>query len=192
MTDKSNLDAKQADDREFSHWLRPADIPAGGRGVRIEADAEQRAALARRFALHSIDRFSVEAKARPVGGGPNVLVKGRILAGLHQICAVTLAPVQATIDETFDTEFGPVEEAVDIELSLSDADPVEPFEEAGIDVGELAAQHLALALNPYPRAAGVSLEQALAPAGGSSVLELNQPSGPFAALQKLRTPNGAD
>ncbi|MDJ0683336.1 MAG: DUF177 domain-containing protein [Alphaproteobacteria bacterium] len=186
MTTSTESKPKDAQDREFSHWIQPGDIPAGGRGIRLEANTEQMAALAGRFGLHSIDGLSLEAKARPVGGGPNVLVHGRVLAKLQQICAVTLEPVQASIDETFDTEFGPVEEAVGVELSLSDADPVEPFEEGGIDVGELAAQHLALALDPYPRAPGVSLEQALAPKGAGAVLELNQPSGPFAALQKLK------
>lgn len=186
MTNNADFEAKHAEDREFSHWIQPADIPAGGRGIRLEADEAQRAALADRFGLCGIERFSLEAKARPIGGGPNVLVQGRVLAELQQICAVTLEPVPASIDETFDTEFGPVEETVGVELSLSDADPVEPFEEGGIDVGELAAQHLALALDPYPRAPGVSLEQAMAPNGAAAVLELNQPTGPFAALQKLK------
>ena len=34
---------------------------------------------------------------------------------------------------------------------------VEPFDGSAIDIGEAAAQQLALALDPYPRAAGASL-----------------------------------
>ncbi len=39
-----------------------------------------------------------------------------------------------------------------------ESDAAEPFDGDAIDIGEAVAQQLALALDPYPRAPGVSLE----------------------------------
>src|SRR3546814_17044110 len=54
--------------------------------------------------------------------------------------------------------FGPpVEMPVEVEFTLADEDPPEPFENGCIDLGEIVVQHLAVALDPYPRAPGAEL-----------------------------------
>jgi uncharacterized metal-binding protein YceD (DUF177 family) len=58
-------------------------------------------------------------------------------------------------------------------------DPAEPLEDGVIDLGGVLIEQFTLALDPYPRAPGASLE---APAEEG----VDKPGSPFAALSKLR------
>ena len=118
-----------------------------------------------------------------------IAVTGRIQAELAQPCVVSLEPVPQSIDEEFEVEFVPEAQVEhDLELSLEDADPCDPIEDGVIDVGEVVSQQLALMLEPYPRASGVALEQVQSELSGKrkQAFEVDAPSGPFAALAKLK------
>ena len=58
-------------------------------------------------------------------------------------------------------------------------EPPETIIDGVIDIGELAAQFLALALDPYPRAPGVALDQVWSDGDEPT-------SSPFAAIEKLK------
>src|ERR687890_474634 len=112
---------------------------------------------------------------------------GRVAASLEQRCVVTGDPVAAHLDEPFDIAFVPEPRAgevpEEVELRPEDCDVV--FHDgAAIDLGTAIADTLALSLDPYPRSA--SADAALKEAG---VLSEEQAS-PFAALAKLRNPDG--
>ena len=177
-------------EREFSIWVDPDSLPGEGRHVRLAPTEDERGAIAKRLGLLGLPAFTAKVHLRPTkGGGRGVKVTGMLEARVVQACVVSLDPVEEEINEEFDAEFGPVEEAVNLELTLEDEDPVEPFEPQGIDIGELVVQHLSLSLNPYPRAAGVAVEDLLKDDGGkqeAEVITLNAPSGPFAELAKLK------
>ena len=108
-----------------------------------------------------------------------------------QSCVVTLAPVRSEITEEIDVEFGGGA-GTEKEIDLSDeaAEPPEPLEGDRIDLGELVAQHLSVAIDPYPRAPGANLEKASYEAGGGQEENEGEPAGsqggPFAVLQQLR------
>ena len=53
---------------EFSHVVTLAEA-GQGRSIRIEADADARAAIAQRLGLVALDRFVVSAEVRAVAGG---------------------------------------------------------------------------------------------------------------------------
>lgn len=178
---------KVTDTREFSYWVIPHDVPSGGKSLKISADNAACVSLAARFELEALSSLTAQLRLRPTSGGRNVIVSGQFSAHITRKCSITLNSFDQEIKENIEAEYGPVEEEMDLELSLSDADPVEPFEAQGIDLGELVAQHLALALDPFPRAPGVSLEDVRQNGtGGAEVVSLNQPSGPFAALAALK------
>jgi hypothetical protein len=67
----------------------------------------------------------------------------------------------------------------EVEIEAAGADEPEPIVEGRIDLGEAVVQHLAVNLDPYPRAPGARLPD-LATEDGP-VRE-----NPFAALQRLR------
>ena len=174
-------------DREFSVWVDPEALPGEGRTFRLKPDADARAAIAKRLELLDLPAFEATVTAKPMRGTGNVRVTGTLRASVSQACVVTLDPVPSDLEEGFEADFGPVEEEVNLDLTLEDSDPVEPFEADGIDIGELAVQHLSLSLNPYPRVADAAAETLLNGTGpDGDVVAFNAPSGPFAALAKLK------
>src|SRR5262249_9065317 len=104
----------------------------------------------------------------------------RLQADVTQACALSLEPVPAQIDERFAALFGgPAAVAGIVDIDLAEEDPPEPIENGRIDMGELVAQHLALALDPHPRAPGARLS-----AAGTEGIG-NGGAHPFAALGEL-------
>lgn len=120
----------------------------------IEADDREREVLARRFGLVSLDRLQASLTLSRVSGGPLVRVEGRLDADVVQRCIVTLGPVAGHVEDSFVELYGPP--GCKAEAGGEDEIP-EPFDGHAIDAGELVAQHLSLALDPYPRASGAEL-----------------------------------
>ena len=165
---------------EFARPIRLDVLGPGPRDFDFAAGVEERTALARRFALVSIDRLEVTAAVRREG--PGAYAEGRVAAEVVQSCVATDVPIPARIDVPFTLRFVPEgAEAVgdEVELSEDDCDTVE-FTGSAIDLGEAAAETLVLSLDPFPRAAGA--DAVLREAG---VLEEGE-AGPFAALKALK------
>jgi len=167
---------------EFSRPVRIDTIGAERRPLTIEADAGERAALARRFDLPAIDHLSAVLSLTRTA--EIVIADGRLRAEVTQSCVATAEPVPAALDEPFRIVFTPeIEVARDgeegIELSEEDCDTVF-YAGASIDVGEAVAETLSLSLDPWPRAPGA--EEALKAAGVKDEGEV----GPFAALAGLK------
>jgi uncharacterized metal-binding protein YceD (DUF177 family) len=154
------------------------DVP---RAMTLEADAEERQALARRFRLIAVDTLSAEAALSRKG--QVVTATGRLTAAVVQSCVATGAPVPEQIDEPFEIVFRPppTDARPDEEIELDESEMDVVFYDGGsIDLGEAVAETLALALDPYPRAPDA--EAALKAAGVKSEAE----AGPFGALASLR------
>jgi uncharacterized metal-binding protein YceD (DUF177 family) len=167
---------------EFSHLVTLADA-AQGRTVALEADAQARAAIAKRLDLVELSRFMLRAEVRAVAGG--IAAQGVVEADAVQSCAATGLPVPVRLSEPFDLRFlrdidaGTETAEEDVEIGSADCDLL-PLENDRIDVGEAAVQTLSLALDPFPR--HPDADRILAEKG---VLSEEQ-AGPFAALAKWR------
>jgi len=101
-----------------------------------------------------------------------ILAEGRLQARVVQTCVVSLEDFPADIDEAFRVRFVPAGQESD------DPDP-EADDEIGyaggmLDLGEAAAEQLALTLDPYPRAPGAELPE----------LDAEAAAHPFAALRR--------
>ena len=169
----------------FAHQLRLDQIRDGER-LDLVADEAERAAIAKRLGLPSVDRL--EAHVTLAKTGNVVRASGRLGASLDQNCVVTNDPVPAHIDEPFEMVFmpEPAETSPDEEIELGESDcDVVFYDGAAIDLGTAIADTLALGLDPYPRSAGA--DAALKEAG---VLTEEQAS-PFAALAKLKNPDAS-
>jgi uncharacterized metal-binding protein YceD (DUF177 family) len=141
---------------EFSRRVELARLGAHEAVYPISATAEERAALARRFGLLSLDRLEAEIRLQRLAGGM-VRLSGRLTAYVVQACVVSLEPVASALEEEFTVLYGhPTESGKSVIVDL-ETDEAEPFHGDAIDVGEAVAQHLALSLDPYPRAPGASL-----------------------------------
>ncbi|WP_342249690.1 YceD family protein [Sphingomonas sp. OTU376] len=173
---------------EFNRPQRLDTIGAGESQVQVQAEPNERIALAERFGLKSIDSLAADYRIRRDAQG--IIATGHLSARVVQACVITDEPVPAKIEEDFAIRFLPESDGdageEEMELSEDECDIV--FYSGGaIDLGEAAAETLALALDPYPRSA--SAEGALRDAGVISEEEakrLAEESGPFGGLAGLR------
>lgn len=166
---------------EFRRFVAVEEIEAAGTVERaIDAREDERRALAGRFGLLALKSLSASLTLRRLPGGPLVRVDGRVVADVEQRCVISLEPVAEHIDETFSETFAP--EGYEPPDELEEEDLPETFESGGIDIGELAAQHLALSLDPYPRAPGVEVPADLRESHETGADERRRP---FAALDDM-------
>ena len=162
-----------------------------GTAIEIVASDSERAALAKRFGFLGLPAFSARVTVDHKMGG-QVVVEGRLRGRLVQACVLTLEPVPQDLDEAFrivfrqdladehDPESG---EAV----LNSQADAPEPLEGNVLDVGEIVAEQLSLAADPYPRRPGVKLEDVLPKGKSGGRPEKPEPRrNPFAKLAVLK------
>jgi uncharacterized metal-binding protein YceD (DUF177 family) len=164
---------------EFSRRERLDTIGERDRTVKIAADADERAGVAKRFGLVAIARLEATLAVRREAG--SVFAQGRVTGDVVQACSVTGEPLPVTIDEAVSLKFVEefVGEAEEIELSEDVLDTM-PVEGGAVDLGEAAAETLALALDPFPR--GPNAAAALAAAGVVAEEDF-QPANAFAGLK---------
>ena len=164
---------------EFSRPERLDTIGERERIVEIAATEDERAALAKRFALLSITRLDARLGIKRTDSG--IVVKGRVTGAAVQACSVTDEPLDTQIDEPVALLFVEqlIAEGDEVELS-GDALDMVAIEGGTIDLGEAAADTLALAIDPFPRgpnaaavlaAAGVISEDEFRPANAFSDLK---------------------
>lgn len=161
----------------------------GNAGVKqhIVANDTERLSLQKDFDLLGFETLEADLDIKP-WGPKGVKVEGRLRADLVQACIVTLQPVPAHIDHRFSLSFLPADAIAEDPKTVAEAeviviydeeDPPEPLEGHSIDFGPILAEQLALALDPYPRAPGAMLPDAVEEGA-------ENPASPFAALSKLR------
>ena len=167
---------------EFSRLERIDTIGEGERSIAITASEAERAALAARFGLVSVDRL--EATFRVKRDAAVIVARGAVSAAVVQACSVTDEPLPQSVSEDVALRFVTEQEAAaeeEIELDLDALDTM-PYDGAAIDLGEAAAETMALALDPFPR--GPNAAAALRAAGVISEEEA-KPAGALAGLKGL-------
>ena len=170
---------------EFS---RPTRMPLEARPLRLVATPAECAALAVRFGIPGIARFTADLALTPETGGA-LRVSGTLEAEVTQECVVTLDPVVQALS-------APIALRVLNEGEVpTDDDPDSPDEiesqKGMVDLGEACAEQLALALDPYPRHPDAVLPAALvtppeAPACAEPAAA--EKVHPFAALAQRKRP----
>jgi uncharacterized metal-binding protein YceD (DUF177 family) len=140
---------------EFSRRVELARMGVHEAVYPISAKAEEREALARRFGLLSLGRLEAEIRLQRLAGGM-VRLNGRLGADVVQACVISLEPVVSVLEQDFTVLYGAAETGKSVMVDL-ETDETEPFDGDAIDIGEAVTQHLALALDPYPRAPGATL-----------------------------------
>lgn len=158
-------------DSEFSRPIAVDELGEEGLVEEVEATADERAAIAERLGLLSLEGLRGRFRLLRATGSPLIKVEGRIEAEVTQACVVSLEPVAARVAEDFSLTYSlePEEPKGDLEFTLADEEPPENVEDGTIDLGEAAIQQLAVALNPYPRRPGAEIPEALkAPEGAAA------------------------
>ncbi len=171
----------------FSLIVAVRGIGRKGQTMKLEADAGERAALAKTLGIEAIERLGAEFHLDRVSAGA-VHLRGRLEADVVQICVVSLDRVRQHIEEPMRMTLLPTETADGRPQPRVLIDPMDEEDRgtycAGrIDLGMIVREQLALNLDPYPRAPGAEIE-----ATGST--EARQRASPFAALARLKRDRG--
>lgn len=161
----------------LSRLVDVMNIPPRGQQVHVEATAEECEALAKDFGLPGIQGLSGDFKL--ISSAKGIHVTGLVKASVTQVCVVTLDPFDSIIEEEVEVDFAepsgmPPEPPTDI----NEYEPPDEIVNGQIDLGVLAAEFLALGLDPYPRKPGVDFNYR--DPG-------DEKETPFAALGKLKT-----
>jgi hypothetical protein len=145
---------------ELSRRIPVSRIGAAGMEQTIEATAAECRALAGRLQLPAIASLTCHFHLLPPLRG-QVAVEAELRAELTRICVVSLEPFETVVAERFTLRFVP-EGAEQDDIDPESPDEV-PYAGDFIDIGEAAAEQLALALDPYPRMPGIELPEDVGP-----------------------------
>ena len=150
--------------------------------VAIESTPSERQALCERLDLVELSLFAASVLIERLGA-QRIRADVKFKAVVVQSCVVTLEPIPVTIEESFTQEFiygATIDHAADggNEIWVEPEDEPEGLAGDRIDVGELVTQHLALALDPYPRKDDVGFD--------GYQTETEPGGGAFAALGELK------
>lgn len=164
---------------EFSYIVDANRIPASGLVVNLNANEQERNALARRFGLEKIRELTANLVFKRINQ-KRVRLDATLKAQVEQQCVVTLKTFAQSVEDGFSIVFCQENETSlrpnEIDLDMSEEDDVEFLLDNKIDAGELVAEYLSLALDPFPHAPNAEFHDKI-----DSEKEKNA----FAVLEKL-------
>ena len=161
---------------ELSRKLALEQIGPAGLEIELRATAAECQALAARMAIPAVLELACRFRLTAFPGRL-VLAQGELRARVVRHCVVTLDAFETLTEERFRLRFVPAGSESDDDDP--DSDDEIAYQGGSIDLGEAAAEQLALALDPYPRKPGAAL-----PDDAGAVTD-----SPFAALAR-RQPRG--
>lgn len=188
---------------EFSYLVRAENVGSAPFKIEFEANEAARKALAARFEVLSVEKIVGNATLKREMDGLTIYVAGQFVADVVQACVVTLEPVPQHIEEEFEAWFldettvtsfarakrkrqsgrelhsADADDEIEENPMPDEQDDPEPIEGGVIDVGEVVAQHVSLALEPFPHSKEAKLE---GPMGDEADLT---PESPFSVLKDL-------
>ena len=165
----------------FSYKIAVSEVPQAGRRYNVEADLQARQRLAGSLGIPEIGALSAELEVRPMRSGA-FAVRGSLSASVVQTDVVTLDPVAQDVTEAIDLTLVAAERPRDASPPGGGEEP-DTFSNGRIDLGAIMSEHLALGLDPYPRAPDTNFASYVEddPTGNAS---------PFAVLAGLKKPGG--
>ncbi|MEP2236696.1 MAG: DUF177 domain-containing protein [Alteripontixanthobacter sp.] len=171
---------------ELPRLIRTRPLPGS---FAIEANAEERTALARRFAIEEVTALSASGELEARGGA--IVASGILQAEIVRDCAISGEAFASELEEPIALRFvqeltlpGAIEDPeegaiIEIDLEAHKGDEIE-YSGDSFDLGEAIAQTLGLAIDPY--AEGPDADKVRKDVG----LEEPARDGPFAALAGLK------
>ncbi|MDG3040356.1 YceD family protein [Roseicyclus marinus] len=174
--------------------LTLARLPRGSaRSFEITPDAAGRARLADELNLSALRKLRFAGSLLPEGAR-DWRLEATLGATVVQPCVVTAEPVTTRIDDAVLRRYlADMDEPTGDEVEMPEDDTAEPLP-ATLDLGQIMAEALALALPLYPRAEGAALDAAVfAPPGVAPLTdEVAKPLAGLAALRDRLTGGNTD
>ncbi len=162
--------------------FRLGDLATGPLSLHLVPDEAARAGLALRLGLEGLPKLEARLEVRPWLDGCEV--RGRFQGQVIQVCGLSLEafsqPIAGDIDLRLVPEGSPNLPAEtgdgEVEISLESPDPPDVLEGDAVDVEAILEEHLALAIDPFPRRSDAVFDWTAGP----------DTTSPFAALDRLK------
>jgi uncharacterized metal-binding protein YceD (DUF177 family) len=177
------------DNSVFSFLVKVGHVSANPVTITISADQSDLKKLAAQWGVPEVRAFDAEIViGRWKRDG--VRLKGNVTATIVQECVVTLDPVEQRLDENLEAVFLPENSRLvkritdgngEMFLDPEGPDLPDTFTGDTIDVGAVAAEFAALAIDPYPRKPGLDFVDRI-----ESDETLDKKPSPFAVLQGFK------
>ncbi len=177
---------KQESKSAFSYPVKVGHISANPVTVHVSANDAELRALAELWRVDGVSSLDADLQiARWKKDG--VKIKGEVRAHIVQTCVVTLEPVESHIREQVEAILVPegsrLARQADTDGGEMIVDPDGPdlpdtFTGDTIDAGAVVSEHVALAIDPYPRKPGAAFGERIE----SSAADDERPN-PFAVLK---------
>lgn len=171
---------------ELSRPVVVDELPNHGRKIDLQPTDAERAAIALRLDLITLDQFAGIISIRPEIGR-EIVADGEVTASFVQTCVVTGEPVEQTMTINISrrysedaSEFDDTDEDEDMQNDEIDEGP-DPIHNGIVDVGEAAVEELALQIPSYPRASGAEFSNII-----EDVDTGDDKPNPFAKLAALK------
>ncbi|NVN05902.1 DUF177 domain-containing protein [Asaia spathodeae] len=191
MSDSQGTSHSHSPQPEFSRRLLLNRIGHDGLTETIKASDAECRALAKRLEIpvvHALTcRFNVISEP-----SDHFLLEGVLTAHVALDCVITGEVFEDALNESFAVRLVPSRRFS--EETASDLEAIDeiPYEGNALDLGEIAAEQLALMLPAYPRKPGAALENAVDEAPRETAEEAEDEAGgrpnPFGALAGLSLP----
>lgn len=164
----------------WNHEVRLSQVGRGPISLDLAATEAQRQAIAKILQLPELKALSAQLRLRPWLDGAEL--SGALHATVIQESGLSLELFETVIEAPVEARFVPAgsphapDPATEIELDPEQPDPPEVLEGETIDVAALVVEHLALALDPFPRKPGETFDYE----------PPQDDDSPFAVLKRLK------
>ncbi|WP_246504712.1 YceD family protein [Microvirga antarctica] len=141
----------------LSRLIDVGSVPPGGKHVHVHATADECRALAKDFGLEGIHALAADFTLTSTAKGVHVV--GVVKASITQTCVASLEPFDSSVDEAVEVDFAkPSGMPAEPPTEMHEYEPPDEIVNGKIDLGAVAAEFLALGLDPYPRKPGVDFD----------------------------------
>ena len=159
--------------------------PGGALERRFAPDASIRVKLAKFLGLERLDSLQASLRLTPWFDGARI--DGRWSANITQLCVVSMEPLVNDLAGDFvvhvvppGSKLAPVDPTHEVVIDPDDDDPPDVLESDVIDLAGYVIEHIALDIDPFPRAPGAEF----APPEG------DPESSPFSKLAQWKGGDG--
>lgn len=179
---------------EWSHFVEAEKIGNTPMKLTLSPTDDERKRLTKRMGLVDLRSLEADLVMSRDSGSNVIFVSGQIRAAVTQNSVVSGKAIKSEIIDSFEAWYADPEQAVSFAKAkqerltrdgqadmpfLDESEDPEPVIDGKIDAGELVAQYLSLAIDPYPRLEG----EEYGGEGGLKVQAGEPYENPFAALK---------
>ncbi len=164
----------------------PHDVAQSGLSRQRAAAPDELARIARALDLVACASLTADYAITATTNG-RYRLSGTLRAGIEQTCVVTLEPIASSIEERFDVTFWPEQDLPaprSGEVDMDEEPEPEPMLAGQIAVGRVVFECLAMAIDPFPRRPGATLDWR-SPAPQDAAADTS--ASPFAVLANIKT-----